>query len=136
LGFLNGSFETSDTLVVSIVDQHAPIDHAMDPTKAAEALERTRIPLLGKAVDIEDTRRRVSSALHKFYATQGSAQAGEAHDATAAPLLRVQAGLMHSRHHRPIKARWSTAKATALQAGAVEVTTPSGLAAMADIDGT
>jgi hypothetical protein len=40
------------------VDLRAPLDLNIDPVKAAEALERTRIALLGKAVDIEDTQRR------------------------------------------------------------------------------
>jgi hypothetical protein len=49
------------------------------------------------------------------------------------PLLRVQVGLRRSRHHHPIKAKRSTTGATVLQAGAVEVTAPSDLAAMVGI---
>jgi hypothetical protein len=38
-----------------MVDLHGPLDHAIDPVQAAEALERTRLALLSKAADIEDT---------------------------------------------------------------------------------
>jgi hypothetical protein len=44
----------------------APLDLTIDPIKSAEALERTRIALLGKAVDIKDTRRRVNSKLCEY----------------------------------------------------------------------
>jgi hypothetical protein len=40
---------------------HAPLDLTIDPVKATEATERTRIALLGKEVDIKGTRRRVNS---------------------------------------------------------------------------
>jgi hypothetical protein len=121
-----------DTLDVTIVDLRAPLNLTIDLVKAAEALEQTRIALFGKAAGIKDNRRRMSSTLREFYAVQGFALAGEARgrDTTTAPLLWVQAGLRRSRHHRPTKAKRSTAGATALQAGAVEVTVPSGLAAM------
>jgi hypothetical protein len=62
-----------------------PLDRAIDPVQVAEALEQTRIALLGKAADIEDTRHRVSSTLHEFYATQGLVLVGEACDVTTAP---------------------------------------------------
>jgi hypothetical protein len=58
-----------DTLEVAIVDLRAALDHAIDPAQAAEALERMRIALLGKAADAEDAQRRVSSMLHEFYAS-------------------------------------------------------------------
>jgi hypothetical protein len=38
-----------------VVDLHEPLDHAIDPIQAAEALERTRLTLLSTAADIEDT---------------------------------------------------------------------------------
>jgi hypothetical protein len=120
-------------LDVAIMDLRAPLDLTIDPVKAAEALERTRIALLGKAADIEDNRRHMSSMLREFYATQGSTLAGEAHGLRCdrGPLLRVQAGLRRNRHHYPVKAKRSTVGATAFRAGAVEVTAPSGLAALA-----
>jgi hypothetical protein len=69
-----------DTSDVAIMDLRAPLDHAIDPGQAAEALERTRITLLSKVADEEDARHRVSSTLHEFYAAQGTALAGEARD--------------------------------------------------------
>jgi hypothetical protein len=120
-------------LDVAIMDLRAPLDLTIDPVKAAEALEQTHIALLGKAADIKDNRHRMSSMLREFYAAQGSTLAGEARSLRCdrGPLLRVQAGLRRSRHHRPVKAKRSTVGATAFRAGAVEVTTPSSLAAMA-----
>jgi hypothetical protein len=115
------------------MDLRAPLDLTIDPVKAAEALERTHIALLGKAAGIKDNRRRMSSMLREFYAAQGSTLAGEARGLRCdrGPLLRVQAGLRRSRHHRPVKAKRTTVGATAFRAGAVEVTAPSSLAAMA-----
>jgi hypothetical protein len=52
------------TMDVTIVDLRAPLDLTIDPVKAAEALEGMSIALLGKATDIEDNWRRVSSMLH------------------------------------------------------------------------
>jgi hypothetical protein len=49
------------------VDLHAPLDHIIDPIQVAEALERTRIVLLSKVADDEDTRRHMSSTLREFY---------------------------------------------------------------------
>jgi hypothetical protein len=69
-----------DTSDVTVVDLRAPLDHTIDPVQAAEALERTRIALLGKVADDEDARRHVSSTLHEFYTAQGTAPAGEADD--------------------------------------------------------
>jgi hypothetical protein len=59
------------------MDLRAPLDLTIDPVKAAEALERTHIVLLGKAADIKDNQRRMSSMLREFYAAQGSTLAGE-----------------------------------------------------------
>jgi hypothetical protein len=50
------------------MDLRAPLDLTIDPFKAAEALERTRIALLSKVADIEDNRHRMSSTLREFYA--------------------------------------------------------------------
>jgi hypothetical protein len=67
-----------DTSDIAVVDLCAPLDHTINPVKVAEALERTRLVLLGKEADIEDTRHRVSSTLREFYAMQGTVLAGEA----------------------------------------------------------
>jgi hypothetical protein len=64
-------------LDIAVVDLRAPLDHAIDPTQAAKALEQTRTALLGKVADAEDARRRVSSTLREFYTAQGTALAGE-----------------------------------------------------------
>jgi hypothetical protein len=42
-------------------------------------LERTRLILLGKVAEDEDTRRRMSTALREFYNTHGDAPAELAH---------------------------------------------------------
>jgi hypothetical protein len=60
------------------MDLRAPLDLTIDPVKAAEALEQTRIALLGKAVNVEDNQHRMSSTLREFYAAQGSVLVGEA----------------------------------------------------------
>jgi hypothetical protein len=67
-----------DILDVAIMVLRAPLDLTIDPIKAAEALERTRIALLGKVANIEDNRHRVSCMLHEFYVAQGSVLAEEA----------------------------------------------------------
>jgi hypothetical protein len=69
---------SQDTLDVAIMDLHAPLDLTIDPVKAAEAPERTRIAFLGKAVDIKDIRRRVNSMFCEYNTTQGSMLAREA----------------------------------------------------------
>jgi hypothetical protein len=63
-------------LDATIMDLRAPLDLAIDPVKAIKTLERTRITLLSKAVDIEDTRRRVNSTLHEYDTMQGFRPAG------------------------------------------------------------
>jgi hypothetical protein len=66
-----------DILDTFIMDLHAPLDLTIDPIKAAENLERTCIALLGKAVDIEDTRYRVNSTLCEYNTAQGFTPAGD-----------------------------------------------------------
>jgi hypothetical protein len=56
-----------DASNITIVDPRAPLDHVIDPVQVAEALERTRLVLLGKMAEDEDARRRMSTALYKFY---------------------------------------------------------------------
>jgi hypothetical protein len=67
------------------MDLRTPLNLTVDPIKAAEALEQTRIAFLGKEVDIKDTRRHVSSTLCEYITAQGSMPAREA----CGPLLRV-----------------------------------------------
>jgi hypothetical protein len=44
-----------DTSDVAVVDLRTPLDHVVDPVQAAEALERTRLVLLSKVAEDEDT---------------------------------------------------------------------------------
>jgi hypothetical protein len=57
-------------LDAAIMDLHEPLDLAIDPVKATETPERTRITLLGKAVDIKDTRCCVNSTLCEYNTMQ------------------------------------------------------------------
>jgi hypothetical protein len=120
-------------LDATIMDLRAPLDLTIDPVKAAGALERTRIALLGMAVDIKDTRHHMDSMLHKYNTAQGFTPTGEAcgPQCDRSPLPRARVGLRRNKCHRPTKARESIAGATALRARAVEITAPGGLATMA-----
>jgi hypothetical protein len=53
-------------LDTAIMDLCAPLDLTIDPVKASKNLEWTRIALLSKEVDIEDTRHRMNSTLRKY----------------------------------------------------------------------
>jgi hypothetical protein len=75
-----------DILESAIMDLRAPLDLTADPAKLVEGLEQTRRALLDKAVDIEDTRRRVFSMLHEYNTAQdymlagdGPSRAGQVH---------------------------------------------------------
>jgi hypothetical protein len=61
----------------AIIDLRAPLDLTADLTKIAENLEEARITHLGKAVDIDNTRRRVNSTLHEYKTAQGYTLAGD-----------------------------------------------------------
>jgi hypothetical protein len=61
------------------VDLRAPLDHVVDPVQVTEALERTRLVLLGKVAEDEDTQCHMSITLHKFYDAHGVASAEPAH---------------------------------------------------------
>jgi hypothetical protein len=58
---------------VSVVDLRAPLDRVIDPTRVAEALERTHLVLLGKVAEDEANRRRASTMLSEFYDVHGDA---------------------------------------------------------------
>jgi hypothetical protein len=95
-----------DTLDIAVMDLRAPLNHIIDPVQVAEALERTRIFLLRKLADDEDTRRHMSSMLREFYDAQvlhwleKLMACGVATDS----LPRVQAGSRSSGHHHQVKA--------------------------------
>jgi hypothetical protein len=71
----NAPLPEQDTSDMGVVDLRAPIDHIVDPVQVAEALERMRIILLSKVAEDEDARRRMSTALCKFYDAHGDAPA-------------------------------------------------------------
>jgi hypothetical protein len=62
-----------DALDISVVDLCAPLGHVIDPARVAEALERTRLVLLGKVAEDEANRRRASTTLSEFYDMHGDA---------------------------------------------------------------
>jgi hypothetical protein len=66
-----------DILDIAIMDLHAPLDLTTDLVKITENLEQTRIDLLGKVVDIKDTRQCINSTLREYNTTQGFTPAGD-----------------------------------------------------------
>jgi hypothetical protein len=75
----NTPLQEQDASDIAIVDLRAPLDHIIDPVQVAEALEWTRLILLGKVAEDEDDRRRMSTALREFYDAQGDAPTELAH---------------------------------------------------------
>jgi hypothetical protein len=65
---------------VSVVDLRAPLDRVIDPAWVAEALERTRLVLLGKMAESEANRYRASTTLSEFYDMHGDAPTELARD--------------------------------------------------------
>jgi hypothetical protein len=76
-------------LDAAIMDLRMPLDLTIDPAQPTKTLERTRIALLGKAVDINDTRHRVDSTLRDYNIAQGFTPTGDGQpsreSATAGP---------------------------------------------------
>jgi hypothetical protein len=58
---------------VSVVDLRAPLDCVINPTRVAEALERTRLVLLSKVAEDEANRCRASTTFSEFYDVHGDA---------------------------------------------------------------
>jgi hypothetical protein len=86
----DASLPERDAPDVSVVDLRAPLDRVIDPARVAEALERTRLVLLGKVAEDEANRRRASTTLGEFYDVHGDAPTELARDlrrsfATAVP---------------------------------------------------
>jgi hypothetical protein len=75
----NAPLREQDTLDIAVVDLRAPLDHIIDPAQVAEALEQMHLVLLGKVAEDEDARRRMSTALRKFYDAQEDASVELAH---------------------------------------------------------
>jgi hypothetical protein len=62
---------------IVVVDLCAPLDCIIDPIQVAEALERTRLVLLGKVAEDEIDQCRVSTTLSEFVSRLGK-KAGSA----------------------------------------------------------
>jgi hypothetical protein len=58
---------------VSVVDLCAPLSCVIDPSRVAEALERTRLVLLSKVAEDEANRCRAGTTLSEFYDVHGDA---------------------------------------------------------------
>jgi hypothetical protein len=56
-----------------VVDLRVPLGRVIDPARVAEALERTRLVLLGKVAEDEANRCRASTTLSEFYDVHGDA---------------------------------------------------------------
>jgi hypothetical protein len=76
----NGPLPEQDAPDIAVVDLCAPLDHIINPVQVAEALERTRLVLLGKVAEDETNRRRASTTLREFYDVHGGASVELAHD--------------------------------------------------------
>jgi hypothetical protein len=63
-----------------VVDLRAPLGRVIDPARVAEALERTRLVLLGKEAEDGANRCRASTTLSEFYDMHGDAPTELAHD--------------------------------------------------------
>jgi hypothetical protein len=61
----------------AFIDLRAPLELTTDLTKITENLEQARITLLGKAIDIDDTSRRVNSTFREYNTAQGYTLAGD-----------------------------------------------------------
>jgi hypothetical protein len=69
-----------DASDVSVVDLRAPLGRVINPARVAEALERTRLVLLGKVAEDEANRCRASTMLSEFYDVHGDAPTELARD--------------------------------------------------------
>jgi hypothetical protein len=56
-----------DASNVSVVDLRTPLNRVIDPARVAEALERTRLVLLRKVAEDEDSQHRTSTMLCEFH---------------------------------------------------------------------
>jgi hypothetical protein len=75
----NAPLPEQDTSDIIVVDLRAPLDHIIDPVQVTEALEQTRLVLLSKVAEDEDTRRRMRTMLREFYDAHGVTPAKLAH---------------------------------------------------------
>jgi hypothetical protein len=63
-----------------VVDLRASLGRVIDPARVTEALERTRLILLGKVAEDEANRCHASTTLSKFYDVHGDAPTELARD--------------------------------------------------------
>jgi hypothetical protein len=75
----NAPLPEQDASDITVIDLRAPRDHVIDPVQVAEALERTRLVLLNKVAEDEDTRCRMSTTLRELYDVRGDAPDELAH---------------------------------------------------------
>jgi hypothetical protein len=76
----DASLPERDSPDVSVVDLRAPLDRVIDPARVTEALERTRLVLLGKVAEDEANRCRASTMLSEFYDVHRDAPTELAHE--------------------------------------------------------
>jgi hypothetical protein len=67
----DASLPEQDAPDVSVVDLRTPLGHVIDPSWVAEALEQTRLVLLGKVPEDEANQCRASTTLSEFYDVHG-----------------------------------------------------------------
>jgi hypothetical protein len=72
--------QEQDAPNVSVVDLRTPLNHVIDSARISEALERTRLILLGKVAEDEDAQRQTSTVLYEFHDAHGGAPVEFAHD--------------------------------------------------------
>jgi hypothetical protein len=76
----NALLPEQDAPDVSVVDLHAPLNHVIDSARISEALERTRLVLLGKVAEDEDAQRQTSTVLYEFHDAHGGTPVEFTHD--------------------------------------------------------
>jgi hypothetical protein len=119
----NAPLLEQDALDIAVVDLRAPLDHIIDPVQVAEALERTRLILLGKVVEDEIDRRRASTTLIEFYACMETHRSSLLMTRGAA--LSPWALARSSGRYRQAKAAEGADRAVVLQAATPEAAVPS-----------
>jgi hypothetical protein len=107
----DASLSEQDAPDIAVVDLRAPQDHVIDPIQVAEALERTRLVLLGKVAVDEINWRHASTTLSEFYDMHGDAPVELAHDPRCG---FVAMGARSSGHHRQAKSEEGADRAIVL----------------------
>jgi hypothetical protein len=116
---------------IAVVDLRSPLDHVIDPVQVAEALERTRLVLLNKVAEDEDTRPRMSTTLREFYDVHGDALDELAHGRQRGRGLTAAVLARSSGRRRQAKARGGADRAVMLRAATLKAAAPGRLVEMA-----